>query len=286
MKTQMDPYAPVRLAPLVTPSGLSSDRQAVVLTFRRADGTENEEIVGYVGKNYKLITNQQVRDTAQDILGKAFPSANLDSDRLMFDGMQFEARWPLPVEATVTWNGVTDLVRMTGSAYNCYGGSGSCGLALNALVHACTNGLVISMHLGDYTLRHVEADSPAYSAETGRIAAEIVSNSHWEEMIARFKRMAATPLGSDAIWEFQQSVRMPEAIFADTCRRLAGNTEWSLYMAATAALRDEESFANEGWNRLVSLYFLNRQVALEQNAVKTGEIRLTRDMAELSTNLR
>lgn len=134
MKTQMDPYAMVRLAPFVTPSGLSTDRQVVVLTFSGADGKEKEEIVGYAGPNFKLITNQQVRDTALDILGKAFPSVNLVSDRLLFDGTQYEARWPLPVEATVSWRGVTDLVRMTGSAYNCYTGSGSCGLALNALV--------------------------------------------------------------------------------------------------------------------------------------------------------
>lgn len=145
---------------------------------------------------------------------------------------------------------------------------------------------MISVHLGDYTLQYVEADSPEYSAETGRIAAEIVANPRWKDVIARLNRMAVTPLGGKSIWEFRQAVPMPEVIFFDIRRRLAGNTEWSLYMAATAALRDEPSFAKEEWNRLVSRYFLNRKVAPKQDAVKMEEACLAGDMAELSTNVR
>jgi hypothetical protein len=267
MIPNLDPFAPVRLAPLMTSGGLSPDRRAVILTVRNADDTERDVTVGHTGADHRLTTNQQVVDAASDILEKAFAGADLASDRTLFDGMHFEARWLLPIEAPVSWLGGSEVVRMTATAHNCYDDSTSSRLALNAIVRACTNGLVISEHLGDYTLAQFEASSPEYAAETGRIAAEVVSNPHWSNVISRFNQMASSPLGQHALEKFRLEIPLPESMHEEIHRRLEGDTVWSLYMAATAVLSHEPNFAKEGLNRLVSLYFLNPWLAFKQEAI-------------------
>ena len=283
MRTQLDPFASVRLSPLAGADGLSARQQAVILTVRGDDGTEREETVGRTGMDYELVTNRQVVDTTLDILGRAFPGTNLKSDRVLFDGMRFEMRWRLPVGGTVRWFGVTDHVCMTAAAQNCYGAPRSSRLKLNALVHECANGCVISLRLGEYRLEQFEPDTVEYSEQVGRIAEEILSNKRWDQLVARFNEMAATPLSEVAIMEFERHLGLPEGVHEDMRRRLDGDTEWNLYMAATAALRDEPSFEKEELNRQVSLYFLQRHSAPQRKKLTIEQSGLACDLTEVAT---
>jgi hypothetical protein len=259
MKTNLDPFAPVRLAPLAQQSKTTSVLQAVIATCRAADGTERDEIVGHVDKNYKLITNQQVVNTARDILSRAFPEAELKSDRTLFDGRQFDMRWPLPVDATVNCGGKAFIIHVTGSACNSYGGSLPGGLALNACAQVCTNGFVVRDRLGNFAFSTVEADSAEYEAHIEHIAREVADKSRWETVTRLFNGMAVSPFEENTMEELRRAIDLPDVLFVEIMHRITGETEWDFYMAATAALRDDPTFVKERWNRRISRYFLDRQ---------------------------
>ena len=247
IQSNLNPFLPVEMVPLVTPGGQSSSRQAVVFDPKG----ENLQ-VGYVSEDYRLVPNSAVAEVAHDVLQKT--GFDYEDHQILFDGKRFRQRFVLhEMQGEVK---VGDVVKVVVDSINSYDGSTKFGLEFNALRLACENGLMISFMLGGFRFKHWGDRS---FDEELKMAARQIGNvgNRLHFLMPQLTEMTRKKVKRADIQKIFSETELPLTLQAKVFNTISEDTYWGLYNAYTDVFTKMENFHGDNMNRKVSKYFLS-----------------------------
>jgi len=256
MRTKLyDPFLPVRVEKLLLPGGVESSRSCVIVDTE--DGNQLE--AGYITSGYELVPNHQVVEVAKQIM-ESTNLGNTEPLRLMFDGKKFRASYALNEEYGITdVPDVGDIIP-TLDLVNSYDGSTRFGFQINAQELVCSNGMMVSHFLGDYTFRH-DNGSGFLLDEAGEQLQRILNGGAFDRLGMKLVRMLEQEFTASQIAAVLVNIadvcKLGDATIGRVVKKLEGETKWELYRAFTNVFSHEHGFAPIRANRKVSRYFLD-----------------------------
>lgn len=237
-----NPYAPVELQALVTTNGNETNRCAVVI---------EQQQVGVVSNDYKLVTNRTVIEAAEDIIRET--GLQFTEHNQLWNGKQFRQRYILP-DLTEEVR-VGDPVSIALDIRNSYDGSMSVAIEFNLLRLVCENGLMVSSMLGGITLRHI--GDKDFQQEIGQACNRIKNiGQRLHTILPIFGEMTRKKIKRADIQQFFRDSDLGMTTQSRVFDAIAEDNQWGLYNATTEVLTSKGSFHAESQNRKITDYFL------------------------------
>lgn len=255
----IDPYAPIEKRRLMTADGMTSKGYTIRLADPKAASGWSE--VGLVSEDYLLVSNEEVRDMAQEIAARS--GLAFREDKVFFDGKRYAyglvAREKGLVDVSAGDAAVGDAVGIGLLFQNSY--DGSTRLSASLYVHrlACSNGMVVPKLFQRVTFKHTRRNRD-WEGEVERSMAMLGSApaglQRFAEAARRLSEMRLTP---ERLREVRTEVlpRLPVTWWGKTMDRLLQHETldgFGLLNAGTNVLWHDErpSASSFAWNEYVT----------------------------------
>ena len=244
-----NPFLEVRKERLFTADQTPSSRYAVFLTDDEADGAEYE--VGTVSENYNLVPNEEVHQTALDVLNRSELEYEASTSR--FDGKKYTQRWLMPTLQVEPRK--DDIVQISLDLVNSYDGSTTFGLMFNAQRLACVNGMMVDHQLGGYKFRHINQDN--YQEQLQQAADRIIAlNNALPGFTNKIQAMIETPVDREFTQNMFKHLKFGPSLIGQIYQAIEEDNVWGLYNACTQALTEKDSFRGDAINRQVGKFLI------------------------------
>ena len=185
----MNPYAPIRKVPLDY-NGITSS--AFSVQMNKDDKGWKE--VGTVGKNYMLLSNDKVRDAAEQVAQES--NVEFTHDKTFFNGKAFVYSMKSNHISGEIKTG--DDVALGMQFWNSYDGSKSFGFAMMLYRLVCTNGMMSKNFFNTYRFKHEP------------------NSENWEESLEQVtSNINAMANGSIRLEEFIHSLKKLNSLHVD-----------------------------------------------------------------------
>ena len=189
----MNPYAPIRKVPLDY-NGITSSAYSVQMDKDDKGWKE----VGTVGKNYMLLSNDKVRDAAEQVAQES--NVEFTHDKTFFNGKSFVYSMKSNHISGEIRPG--DDVALGMQFWNSYDGSKSFGFAMMLYRLICTNGMMSKNFFNTYLFKH-EPNSENWEESLEQVTSNINAMANGslrlEEFIDSLKKLNSLHINVDEL---------------------------------------------------------------------------------------
>ena len=172
----MNPYLPIRKVPLDY-NGIHSSAYSV----QTDRGEEGWKEAGVVGKSYMLLSNEEVKQAADQVAEES--NIEFITDKTFFNGRQYIYSMKSRNSLGEVKEG--DDVALGMQFWNSYDGSKSFGYSLMLYRLVCTNGMMSKDHFSTYRFKH-EPTSENWDENLEQVVTNINSMSNGSHRIEEF----------------------------------------------------------------------------------------------------
>ena len=253
----MNPYLPIRKVPLDY-NGINSSAYSV-----QTNTEKGWKESGVVGKNYMLLSNEEVRQAATQVSEEC--NIEFIHDRTFFNGKQYIYSMRSPEVTGEIEKG--DDVSLGMQFWNSYDGSKSFGYSLMLFRLVCTNGMMSKDFFNTYRFKH-EPTSENWDENLEQVVTNINSMSNGshkiDEFISNLRKLNNLNIDVDELGHIRENFLqdIPVGLWGQIIDKFISNrlmsqddfySGWDLLNASTDILWHKE-------NPTVASYNQNQQI--------------------------
>tara|TARA_R110002020_G_scaffold24348_2_gene80166 strand:+ start:489 stop:1436 length:948 start_codon:yes stop_codon:yes gene_type:complete len=224
-------FFPVKEQKLVTAEGVEIDSHKSIVRL------DNNESIGIVGTDYKLVENEVLYSEFQEAIAKS----DIKTDGMItkvntsHNGARSYVDFIFPEYSTVVDSPVlNDTMRLKITVRNSYNGSSPFHSEVSADRLVCLNGMVIADRFATSYGKHTKHLDIKYAADKLRIAAE-----NYQQNVAKWQEYSKINVDLDQAIAIIEKVNKSEKVQAEILKQFRietkslGFTKWALFNALT-----------------------------------------------------